>query len=112
MIFSLSDRENPSVAITWQPENNTQIRLKVSAAATSLRNRESVLVQVLGFPEPPVGPLWLKDQCITSRRLDDIEKDDLAVLLWEDSGPDQEGKSTVTSSIHFTQGLYAAACVG
>jgi hypothetical protein len=114
-VQSLSDRENPGLTLATSSTPSTSpttagtLTITVSATATSLRNQETMLVQLIAFPTA-VGPSELADECTTTRRLDDPEKDGLVVLLWEESGPDQAGKTTADSTVDIPSDAYAQVC--
>ncbi|TFV87806.1 hypothetical protein [Blastococcus sp. CT_GayMR16] len=111
-VGSLSEREIPHVTLAvTQKAEPLSTTVAVTGTATSQRSTETMLVQVLGFPSA-VDPEVLSGACRGSRRTDDAGDDQFSVLLWNESGPDQTGRSRVETTLDVPSDDFAVVCVG
>jgi hypothetical protein len=110
-VTSLSERETPQVALTLSRDAETaQLSVAIVAGATSLRSTETMLVQVVGLPEALTGER-LHEECVGNRDPVDEADDDLEVLLWNETGPDQTGRAAVETMLDVAEEEYEVVCV-
>jgi hypothetical protein len=112
-VVSQSEREIPhvSLAVTQTAGPPASTSLAITGSASSQRSTETMLVQVVGFPTA-IDPEVLSGVCRGSRRTDDARDDRFQVLLWNESGPDQSGKSSVETTLDLPADGFAVVCVG
>jgi hypothetical protein len=110
--WSQTAREVPQVSLgVTRDADAAMSSIAVTGSGTSLRSEETMLVQVLGFPRAlPADELFRT--CRGHQWGHDPADDSFQLLLWNESGPDQAGTSTVDTTLHVPEGDFAVVCVG
>lgn len=108
-VLSLQQRENPQVAVTADVDESGKVLLAVTASASSLRSDERMLVQLVGLTRELAGG-ELKAACRQSQSTADADRDDLDVLISNETGSAANGASSLVVQAFAAEDAYVRYC--